>query len=90
MGGMKGATREGAGSGKMRIEAETEKGVDGGEGREVGVDHEHGSCAEAEGSWNGDRVAATDAGGAGRVAVFFFFEMEWRTDCGQERPSGIT
>lgn len=33
---MKGATREGAGmagSGKMRIEAETEKGVDGGEGR---------------------------------------------------------
>ena len=43
MGGMKGATREGAGSGKMRIEAETEKGVDGGEGREVGVDHEHGS-----------------------------------------------
>ena len=78
-----------AGSGKMGIEAETEKGLMGGR-KGVGVDHEHGSCAEAEGSWIGERVAATDAGGAGRVAVFFFFEMEWRTDCGQERPSGIT
>jgi len=46
-----------------------------GEGREVGVDHEHGSCAEAEESWIGGRVAAPDAGGAGRVAVFFFIRV---------------
>ena len=58
--------------------------------REVGVDHEHGSCAEAEAGWISVRVAATDAGGAGRVAVFFFFELERRSDFGQERPSGIT
>ena len=72
---MKGATREGAGmagSGRMGIEAETEKELMGGR-KGVGVDHEHGSCAEAEGSWIGERVAATDAGGAGRVAVFFLF-----------------
>jgi len=43
--------------------------------REVGVDHEHGSCAEAEAGWISVRVAATDAGGAGRVAVFFFFRV---------------
>jgi len=55
----------------MRIEAETEKGDDGKGG--VGVDHEHGSCAEEEARWLGARVAAPDVGGAGRVAVFFLF-----------------